>query len=104
MSTTYLKPNNQPNKKPLVYIYYAFKLNKSQILTSTIYFHPEPKIKPNKTTINILNIKAQVNTGQKKWGKGINLQSNKTITENINKFIKFKILEYKAYNFKDNKL
>ena len=52
----------------------------------------------------MLNIKAQVNTGQKKWGKGINLQSNKTTIKDINKFIKFKILEYKAYNFKDNKL
>ena len=104
MSTTHLKPNNQPNKEPLVYIYYAFKLNKSQILTFTIYFHPEPKIKPNKTIIDMLDIRAQVDAGQKKWGKGIDLQSNKTTTEDINEFVKFKILEYKAYDFKDNKL
>ena len=50
------------------------------------------------------DIKAQVDAGQKKWGKGIDLQSNKTTTEDINEFVKFKILEYKAYNFKDNKL
>ena len=67
-------------------------------------FIQNPKIEPNKTTINILNIRVQVDTGQKKWGKGINLQSNKTTTEDINEFIKFKILEYKAYDFKDNKL
>ena len=73
MSTMCLKPNNQPNKEPLVYVYYAFKLNKSQVLMSTIYFHLEPKIEPNKTTINILDIRAQVNAGQKKWGKGIDL-------------------------------
>ena len=71
---------------------------------STIYFYPEPKIEPNKTIIDILDIRAQVDAGQKKWGKGIDLQSNKTTTEDINKFTKFKILEYKAYNFKDNKL
>ena len=69
-----------------------------------IYFHLEPKIEPNKTIIDILNIRAQVNAGQKKWGKGIDLQSNKTTIKDINEFIKFKILEYKAYNFKDNKL
>ena len=67
----------------------------------------EPKTKLNKgykIRINISDIRAQVNTGQKKQGKGINLQSNKTTTEDINKFIKFKILEYKAYNFKNNEL
>ena len=52
----------------------------------------------------MLDIRAQVNIGQKKWLKGINLQSNKTTTEDINKFVKYKILKYKAYNFKDNKL
>ena len=66
---------------------------------SIIHPYLEPKL-----NINILDIRAQVNIGQKKQGKGINLQSNKTTTEDINEFIKFKILEYKAYNFKDNKL
>jgi len=32
-------------------------------------FQPEP----NKTIINMLDIRAQVNIGQKKWPKGINL-------------------------------
>ena len=70
----------------------------------TIYSYPEPKIKPNKTIIDMLDIRAQVDAGQKKWGKGIDLQSNKTTTEDINKFMKFKILKYKAYDFKDNKM
>ena len=52
----------------------------------------------------MLDISAQVDVGQKKWGKGIDLQSDKTTTKDINKFIKFKILKYKAYDFKDNKL
>ena len=52
----------------------------------------------------MLDIRAQVNVGQKKWPKGINLQFNKTTTEDINKFMKFKILKYKAYNFKDDEL
>jgi len=50
------------------------------------------------------DIRAQVNAGQEKWPKGINLQSNKTTTKDINEFVKFKILEYKAYDLKDNKL
>ena len=69
-----------------------------------IYFHLKPKIEPNKTTIDMSDIKAQVNTRQKKWGKGIDLQSNKTTTEDINEFMKFKILEYEAYDFKDDEL
>ena len=68
------------------------------------HFYPEPKIEPNKTIINMLNIRVQVDAGQKKWGKGIDLQSDKTTTKDINEFMKFKILKYKAYNFKDNKL
>jgi len=52
----------------------------------------------------MLDIRAQVNAGQERWPKGINLQSDETTTKDINKFIKFKILEYKAYNLKDNKL
>ena len=71
---------------------------------STIHFYLEPKIKPNKTTIDISDIRVQVDAGQKKWGKGIDLQSNKTTTKDINKFVKFKILEYEAYDFKDNKM
>ena len=52
----------------------------------------------------MLDIRAQVNIGQEKWPKGINLQSNETTIKDINKFVKFKILEYKAYNLKDNEL
>ena len=74
---------------------------------SITHFYLEPKIKLNKsykTRINMLNIKVQVNTGQKKQDKSIDLQSDKTTTEDINEFIKFKILEYEAYDFKNNKL
>jgi len=52
----------------------------------------------------MLNIRAQVNAGQEKWPKGINLQSDETTIKDINKFVKFKILEYEACNLKDNKL
>ena len=52
----------------------------------------------------MLDIRAQVDAGQKKWPKGIDLQSNKTTTKDIDKFVKFKILEYKVYNLKDDKL
>ena len=50
------------------------------------------------------DIRAQVNIGQEKWPKGINLQSDKTTIKDINKFVKFKILEYKVYNLKDDEL
>ena len=79
-------------------------LTKVKYLRPLYTFIQNPKIEPNKTTIDILNIRAQVNARQKKWGKDIDLQSNKTTTEDINEFMKFKILEYKAYDFKDNKL
>ena len=71
---------------------------------STIYFYLEPKTELNKIIIDILDIRVQVNVGQKKQDKSIDLQSDKTTIEDINKFVKFKILEYKVYNFKDNKL
>ena len=71
---------------------------------SIIYFYLEPKIEPNKTIIDMLDIRAQVDAGQKKWGKGIDLQSNKTTIEDINEFVKFKILKYKVYDFKDDEL
>ena len=61
-------------------------------------------LETNKTTINILDIRAQVDAGQEKWPKGINLQSDKTTIKDIDKFVKFKILKYKAYDFKDNEL
>ena len=64
----------------------------------------EPKIEPNKTIINISDIKAQVNKGQEKQGKGINIQSNDISIKDINDFMKFKILKYKTYNLKDNEL
>jgi len=70
-------------------------------------FYLEPKIELNrsyKTRINISDIRVQVDAEQEKWPKGINLQSNKTTIKDINKFVKFKILKYKAYNLKDNEL
>src|SRR6266516_285391 len=50
------------------------------------------------------DIKAQVEAGQKKWGKGIDAQSNDIDTEDINDFVKFKTLEYEVYDFKDDEL
>ena len=45
------------------------------------------------------DITEQVIEGLKKWGKGINLQSNFIKPKDINNFVRFKILKYKAYNF-----
>ncbi len=50
------------------------------------------------------DIRQQVKEGQQKWGRGINIDSNDINITDINDFIQFKILEYKAYNLKDNKL
>jgi len=44
------------------------------------------------------------NKKQKKWGKGINIDSNNINITNINNFMQFKTLEYKVYDFKDNEL
>jgi len=35
----------------------------------------------------MLDIRAQVNIGQEKWPKGIDLQSDETTIEDINKFV-----------------
>jgi hypothetical protein len=37
----------------------------------------------------------QINNGQKKWRQGVDLTS----MDNINNYIKFKILEYKYFKF-----
>jgi len=50
------------------------------------------------------DIRAQVEAGQEKWGKGIDVQSNKTTTTDIDDFIKFKTLEYKDADLKDDDL
>jgi len=50
------------------------------------------------------DIRVQVRERQKKWGKEINIDSNNINIININNFMQFKTLEYKVYNFKDNKL
>ena len=52
----------------------------------------------------MLDIRAQVDAGQEKWPKGIDLQSDETTTKDIDEFVKFKILEYEAYDLKDDKL
>ena len=41
------------------------------------------------------DINKQINNGQKKWRQGVNLIS----IDNINDYIKFKILEYKHFKF-----
>jgi hypothetical protein len=45
-------------------------------------------------------LQTQVNEGQKKWETGIDLTSTTTVTE----YLKFKLLEYEYYNFKDDDL
>ena len=55
-----------------------------------------------KTTI--IDIRQQVKERQKKWGRGINIDPNDINTTEINDFMQFKTLEYKVYDFKDNKL
>ena len=41
---------------------------------------------------------------QKKWGRGINIHPKNINIKGIEDFMQFKTLEYKVYNFKDNKL
>ena len=50
------------------------------------------------------DIGQKVREGQKKWGRGINVDFNNINITNINDFVQFKTLEYKVYDFKDNKL
>ena len=51
-----------------------------------------------------MDINQQVRKGQKKWSKGININPDDINIKDINDFIKFKILKYKFYNFKDNEI
>ena len=50
------------------------------------------------------DIRQQVREGQKKWGRGIDIDFDDIDITDINDFIQFKTLEYKVYDFKDNKL
>ena len=51
-----------------------------------------------------MDIKQKVKEGQKKQGRGINIDSKNINIKDINNFIQFKTLKYKVYNFKDSKL
>ena len=50
-----------------------------------------------------MDIRQQVKEKQKKWSRGINIDPNNINITNINNFVQFKTLEYKVYDFKDNK-
>ena len=51
-----------------------------------------------------MDIKKKVKEGQRKWGKGINIDPNNVNIKDINNFIQFKTLKYKVYDFKDDEL
>ena len=50
------------------------------------------------------DIRAQVEEGQKKWARGINIQSDDIDITDINDFVRFKTLEYEDANLKDDEL
>ena len=52
----------------------------------------------------MIDIGQKVKERQKKWGRGINVDFNNINIIDINDFVQFKILEYKVYDFKDDKL
>ena len=87
MSIMYLEPKIKPDKEPLVRVYYVFELTKSQALVLITHFYLEPKIEPNKTIIDISDIRAQVREGQRRWSKGLNVQSKDINKGEISKFI-----------------
>jgi translation elongation factor EF-1beta len=66
--------------------------------------HLKPKIKPNKTTINISDIRAQVKEGQRRWSEGLNIQSKDINKEEISEFIQYKIIKYGFHNITDDDL
>ena len=50
------------------------------------------------------DIGQNVKKGQKKWGRGIDVDFNNINIIDINDFVQFKTLEYKVYDFKNNEL
>ena len=50
----------------------------------------------------IADVSKQLDEGQEKQGKGIDIQPDNINIKDINDFVKFKILEYKVANLKDN--
>ena len=50
------------------------------------------------------DIKQKVKEGQRKWGRGIDIDPDNINIKDIDKFIQFKTLKYEVYNFKDDKL
>ena len=69
-----------------------------------MYFYLEPKIEPNKITINMLDLRAQVKEGWRRQSKGLNIQSEDINKEEISKFIQYKIMEYGFHNMTDDDL
>ena len=54
------------------------------------------------TELTMADIRTQVEAGQERWGRGIDVQSDKTTTTDIDDFIKFKALEYEDADLKDD--
>ena len=52
----------------------------------------------------MLDIRAQVKKEQRRWSKGLNVQSKDINKEEISEFIQYKIMEYGFYNITDNDL
>jgi hypothetical protein len=82
---TYYKPLSYPLQDPPTY----YKPS------STLYT-PYGRV----TLHNIADISKQIDNGQKKWRQGVDLTS----IENVNDYIKFKILKYEYFKFINNDL
>ena len=52
----------------------------------------------------MIDISQQLKEGEKKWSKEINIDLDNINIIDINDFIKFKILEYEFYDFKDSEI
>ena len=51
-----------------------------------------------------MDIEQKVKEGQKKWGRGIDIDPDNIYIKDINDFVQFKTLKYKVYDFKDDEL
>ena len=73
-------------------------INRAYIGIKTCYYEP------NKTIINILDIRAQVTERQRRWSEELNAQSEDIDKGEISEFIQYKIMEYGFYNMTDDDL
>ena len=92
--TSFQTPYEDPLRRPPTLL----RTTTDPLTAFTDPTRPLPPATHHTTLHSMADISKQVSEGQKKWSQGVDLTS----IDNVNDYIKFKILEYRHYNFINN--